>query len=135
MLRRQLRLRPLSGLSLSTLPGRLALAQLPPDAPLPSWATGVLCSVTRTEHELSLVCDEAAVPEGVRVARGWRALEVAGELDLAMTGVLRSLADPLAEAGISIFALSTVRTDYVLVREDDLPAAVGALRDAGHSVE
>jgi uncharacterized protein len=133
LLRRQLRLRPLTELSLTALPGRLALARLPPGAPTPPWASGALCSVTRTEHELSVVCAEAAVPDGVRAERGWRALEVVGELDLAMTGVLRSLAEPLAEAGISIFALSTFRTDFVLVREDDLPAALQALRAAGHA--
>ena len=62
-------------------------------------------------------------------------LAVRGPLAFDMTGVLAGLATPLAAAGISIFALSTYDTDYVLVRDDDLERAVGALRQAGHTVE
>jgi len=54
---------------------------------------------------------------------------------MAMTGVLTSIADPLADANLSIFALSTFDTDYVLVRETAVDAALLALRLAGHQVE
>jgi len=59
---------------------------------------------------------------------------VAGPLDFALTGILASLAGPLAAADISIFAVSTYDTDYVLVRADALDAALVALRGAGHDV-
>jgi hypothetical protein len=89
----------------------------------------------RTAAELSVVCEEGAVPDAVRAQRGWRALEVSGPLDLAMTGVLASLAVPLADAGVPIFAVSTYDTDYVLVPGARLHDAVTALRAAGHHVD
>jgi hypothetical protein len=72
-------------------------------------------------------------PAELEVEGGWRALKVAGPLDFALTGVLASLAGPLAEAGISVFVVSTYDTDYVLIREVDLEAARAALVAAGHS--
>ena len=121
-------------LSLHVLPVRLAICRLAPDAALPSWAAGPFVSLTRTVAELSIVCAESAVPEGVAANRGWRALAVAGPLDFSLTGVLASLAQPLAAAGISIFAISTYDTDYLLAPESGLPKAVEALSAAGHSV-
>jgi hypothetical protein len=91
--------------------------------------------VTRTPDELSVVADEAAVPAGVRAERGWRALQVAGPLDFNLTGILASLAYPLARAGISLFAVSTFDTDYVLIKEDKLHDALAALQAAGHTLE
>jgi hypothetical protein len=91
-------------------------------------------SITRTGEELSVVCREALVPEGIRAERGWRALRVAGVLDLSQVGVLASLASPLAGAGISLFALSTFDTDYLLVQEQDLGRAVEVLVAVGHAV-
>ena len=118
------------------LPGALAVARLEPGAPLPAWAApgdgAPLHAVIRTAAEVTVVC--ADVPDGVRAERGWRALAVEGPLDLALTGVLASLATPLADAGVSLFAVSTFDTDYVLVRGDRVAAAVRALRAAGHSV-
>jgi hypothetical protein len=122
------------GLSLLVLPARLSICRLPPEAPLPDWATGELTALTRTPDELSVVCDEQCVPDGVRAESGWRALKVAGPLDFSLTGVLAALAAPLAAAKISIFAVSTFDTDYLLVKETVLNAAVQTLRDAGHHV-
>ncbi len=121
--------------SLDVLPGRLAVCRLAPSEPVPAWAwQGALSAVTRTAQELSVVCQEAAVPEGVPTERGWRALRVEGPLSFEQVGVLATLLAPLAEAGVSVFALSTYDTDYVLVREPDLTRAVAALRSAGHTV-
>jgi hypothetical protein len=61
-------------------------------------------------------------------------LRVAGRLDFSLAGVLASLLSPLAEAGVSVFAVSTFDTDYLLVREDSLTAALEALRTAGHAI-
>jgi hypothetical protein len=105
---------------------------------LPGWAEpgdGGLHAVVRTVAEVSVVCAAERVPDDVRAERGWRALEVAGPLDFALTGVLAAIAVPLARADVSIFAVSTFDTDYVLVRADRLAAAVRALREAGHRVD
>jgi len=122
-------------LQLTALPQQLAVCRLPPESPIPAWAAvGPLWSLTRTPDELSLVCAEAQVPPGVTAERGWRALVVAGPLDFALTGILHAITGPLAVAAISIFALSTYDTDYVLIRASDLERAVAALRAAGHTL-
>jgi hypothetical protein len=129
--------RPLS-LTLLVQPGELAVVRLPPDAHVPPWAftavPGTIWSMTRTDEELSLVRAAEAVPSDARAERGWRALRIAGTIDFALTGVLASVLAPLGEAAISIFAVSTYDTDYVLVREHALSAAVDVLRAAGHDV-
>jgi hypothetical protein len=122
-------------LTLTLLPDSLAVCRLGPDEPVPGWAwAGPLAAVVRTPDELSVVCAEAAVPAGVRCERGWRALRVAGPLDFSEVGVLAALVGPLADAGVSVFAVSTFDTDYLLVRAGQLPAAVAALTAAGHTM-
>lgn len=121
--------------SLLLLPGRYAVCRLAPDAAEPAWAAGAFITVTRTADELSVVCDEAAVPGGVRTQGGWRCLRVAGTLDFALVGVLAALLGPLAETGVSVFCVSTFDTDYLLVKDADLPRAVAALTTVGHRVE
>jgi GNAT superfamily N-acetyltransferase len=121
-------------MTLDVLPGTIAIVQLDARAPTPAWAQGAFASVTRTAGELSIVCDETSVPGEARAERGWRVLRVAGPLDFALTGVLASLTAPLAAATVSIFAVSTFDTDYILVRADALDRALEALRGAGHEV-
>jgi hypothetical protein len=103
---------------------------------VPAWATGSshFLTVSRTTDELSITTLEATVPADLRCERGYRAFRVRGPLPLDLIGILASIADPLAEAGLSIFAISTYETDYVLVKGHDLEAAVRALRRAGHQV-
>ncbi len=120
---------------LTVLPGSFAMVRLAPEAPLPSWATqGDFFSITRTGDELSIVCRAGQVPKGIAAEAGWRALKVAGPF-LSEVGVLSALAAPLAEAKVSLFAISTFDTDYLLVSEKQLLAAVAALKGAGHRVE
>ena len=120
-------------MTLDLVPGAYAVCRWAPEEPLPPSITeGTFFSVTRTPTELSAVCDVAAVPPGVKSDGPWSVLAVRGPLDLNMTGVLAGLTAPLAAAGISIFALSTYDTDYLLVRDHDLDRAIRALREAGH---
>ena len=123
-------------LTLTLLPEAFAICQLAPDAPLPAWAdAGPFVSITRTRDELSVVCAQGAVPAGVSRDLDWRCLKVEGPFDLATTtGVLASLALPLAQAGISISVVATFETDYLLVTDESLPRAVQALAAAGHRV-
>jgi hypothetical protein len=120
--------------TLLVLGGTFAVCRLGGAAPVPPWAAGDFLSITRTAEELSVVCPEGAVPEGVKCERGWRCLRVAGTVPFSAVGTLASLAGPLAEAGVSLFAVSTFDTDYLLVKGDHLERAVGALRRAGHVV-
>ncbi len=120
---------------LIVLPSRYAICRLPPDAPVPTWATGDFVNITRTAEELSIVCSAEGVPPSVRWEAAFRCLRIAGTLEFAVVGVLASLVVPLANASIPVFAVSTFDTDYMLVKEADLDAAVGALRAAGHHVQ
>ena len=121
--------------TLSILSDTLAICRLSADEAVPDWAMiGEFVSITHTAAELSIVCAAEHVPSDVKADRGWRALQVEGPLDFAMTGVLASLAAPLAQAQISIFAVSTFDTDYVLVKEPSLTLACEVLRQAGHVV-
>jgi len=122
-------------LTLDRMQGRYAVARLEPQAEVPTWArSSTFACVTRTRHELSIVCDEAAVPAGVTAQRGFCGLCVNGPLEFSETGILASLAGPLAEAGISLFALSTYDTDYLFVPAAQEREAVEVLLAAGHTV-
>jgi hypothetical protein len=126
---------PKIALTLRVLPGTYAVCRLDSTIDLPEWATsGEFFSVTRTADELSVVCEQSAVPQGVLCEGDWRCLKVQGPLDFGLTGVLASLSLPLAEAAISIFAISTYDTDYLMVKAGDLARAVAALSQAGHVV-
>jgi len=117
------------------LPQRYAVCRLDSHEPIPDWADGDgFVSITRTPAELSIVCPESRVPDGVRAERGYRCLGVEGPLPFELTGVAASLTAPLAAAGISLLLIATYDTDYLLVREELLDRAIDALRDAGHAL-
>ena len=122
-------------LTLDLLPGRFAVCRLDPEAPLPEGTLAApFASATRTADELSIVCPEPRVPAGARCEPGWRCLRVRGPLPFSAVGILASLTAPLAAGGVSLFALSTFDTDYLLIQESDLDRALAALRAAGHVI-
>lgn len=118
-------------LRLHVLPEDFAVCRLPPESPSPDWADGAFCSVTRTPHELSVVCPSRRVPNGVMSRHGWRCLVVDGVLEFSLIGILARLTRVLAEAQVSVFACSTWDTDYLLIPADRLDAATAALRRDG----
>jgi hypothetical protein len=117
------------------LPDRLAVCQLAAGTRVAEWALGggFFC-VTGTEDEVSMVCEERQVVDGVRVEKGWVGLKLEGPFPFTMTGVLASFLQPLAEAGIPVFAVSTFNTDYVLIKGEHLERAQKALGEAGHEL-
>ena len=111
----------------------LAIVKLPPDAESPAWAgRGRFSSISRTPRELSIVCESHLVPDGS--SGGWELLEVEGPLALSLVGILADLTVPLAEAGVSVFAVATHDTDYLLIRSDEMRTAIDALTGAGHEI-
>lgn len=113
----------------------LAVCRLSPHLEIPAWAAEApFFSVTRTPNELSIVCPESFVRADTVCEKGWRALGLVGPLDFSLIGILAAITKPLAEADISVFAISTYDTDYLLVREDALERAISTLRRAGHEV-
>ena len=120
--------------AIEVVPGRYAVCQLDAVAEVPGWVSGAVTSVTRTPAELSIICSEECVPGDVRSESGWRCLRVVGPLEFSMVGVIASLTGVLADAGLSVFVVSTFDTDCLLVKQADLDTAVKSLTSAGHSV-
>lgn len=119
-------------LVLSILPDTFSICRLSPSAQFPGWVSALsFWAAVRTAEELSLVLPESAVPPGWLSEPGWRALKVHGPLDFNLTGILAGLCAPLAENGISVFAISTYDTDYILVRSGELEKARRTLESAG----
>jgi uncharacterized protein len=122
-------------LSIVVLPERYAVCRLRPEDSIPTdLFHGRLCSVTRTENELSIVLLEEDVQAGWQAERGWRCLKVLGPLDFSLTGILSGISGALAEECISIFALSTYDTDYILIPHSSLEKAVSVLSDRGYNI-
>lgn len=114
----------------------LAICRLDPTSAVPAWAAmGPFTSVTRTPDELSIVTDARAVPEVIQADTGWRAIQLMGPFDFNLVGIMLAVLAPLAEAGVSILAVSTFDTDYVLVKAAQVDAAIAVLTRAGHAVE
>jgi hypothetical protein len=117
-------------LTLQRLNQRFSICRLPGNSPVPAWTFGSgFWSVSGSEEEVSIVCPEQQVPEGIEAEQGWKAFRVKGILDMSLTGVLASLLQPLAEAEISVFAISTYNTDYVMVKEERYDDAASLLAD------
>jgi hypothetical protein len=121
-------------MKLEVLPNRFAICRFGPHDAVPAWADGSLTCIARTTEELSVLCSEASIPDGVPYEGDWRVMKFAGPLDFAMVGVLASVAAPLGEAGIPILAVSTYDTDYVLVKQASLERAAKVLAVAGHEI-
>lgn len=117
-------------LILNLLEVRLVICRLNADVVIPVdmlRSENEFLSITRTADELSIVCPEELAPASAKVQAGWRAFKVAGPLDFSLTGVMATLATPLATAKISLFAVATFDTDYLLVPQADLEGAITAL--------
>lgn len=91
--------------------------------------------LSRTDKEVSLVCDTDNVPDDV-VERvdGWSALRITGTLDFSLVGILSRFTTALADADVGLFAVSTYDTDYVLVKREDLEKAIEALSSEGYGI-
>ena len=121
---------------LELLPDVYAVCWLDKHAPVPDWGiSGTFASITRTATGLSVVCPDAQVAKGVTKEGGWKILMVEGPLDFSLTGILASLTTPLARNEITIFALSTYDTDYLLVKQEHLEKAIQVLRADGYDID
>ena len=114
------------------LPGRYAVCRLNAESPVPAWAVGPFVNITFTADELAIICPAERVPPGVRAERDWRVLKLVGPFPFTAVGVLASLANPLARAGISLLSIATYDTDYFMVKSDVFNDAIAVLVNAGH---
>jgi hypothetical protein len=123
-------------LDLVLLSDDYAVCRLEADASIPAdldKSTGVV-SITWTPTEVSIICTADRAPAGGVVNTPWRCLRVNGPVNLALTGILASMVNPLADARVNIFVFSTHDTDYVLVPAVRLHEALAALTAAGHRI-
>ncbi|MEO6211541.1 MAG: ACT domain-containing protein [Gemmatimonadaceae bacterium] len=123
-------------IALTLLTTPLALYRLPPSEAVPDWTVRArdFLTISRTPTELSIVADEAALPEELDAERGYRAFRVNGPLPLDLIGIFAVIASPLADAEVPIFPIATFDTDYVLVPGGALATAIAALEAAGHRI-
>jgi len=108
----------------------LAVCRLFPDDKLPQWINiekSKFISITKTDEELSIVCDQSLIDENIKAEKGWRMLRIKGQLDFSLVGILKRVITPLSENGISIYAISTYDTDYILIQEKQFEEAIERL--------
>ncbi|MDC3416663.1 ACT domain-containing protein [Aquibacillus salsiterrae] len=124
-------------MKLKILDSTFSVIKLSPIETMPSWVTNCdVFSITRTNEELSIVCPSECLPthgEFKEVENDWNCIKVEGILDFGLTGILASLANPLAENKISIFAISTFNTDYLLIKSHSIEKAKVVLENEGHT--
>ena len=121
------------GLTLAILEKRYSIHRFTPDSPIPEMVfQSEFYTVSRTDEELSIVCDSALDLAASESQNDWRIIKVVGPLDFSLTGILAKISTVLAAAEVAIFALSTFDTDYILVKNDNLKEATKALLEAGY---
>ncbi|EKQ57533.1 MULTISPECIES: ACT domain-containing protein [unclassified Clostridium] len=122
-------------LSLRLLKEKYGVCRLDKTASIPEWSKeSDFLSITKTWDELSIVCLESNIPNDVKHEKDWRILKVEGPLDFSLIGILSKISSILAENEISIFAISTYDTDYILVKDKDVDNAVNALINEKYEV-
>jgi len=118
---------------LTLLRDEFSIHRLPADAQVPAAVFDCpFYSVSRTADEVSIVVPETVKLESTRQEPGWACLKVMGPLDFGLTGILAGISKVLAEEGISIFAISTFDTDYILIKKSVKDQAKMALTAAGY---
>ncbi|MBQ6805209.1 MAG: ACT domain-containing protein [Clostridia bacterium] len=120
-------------MTLELLPQKFSVCQI--ENPGQADLTAPFTFFSRTDEEISLVCESEKAPkDALKREDGWRGLRIAGPLDFSLIGILAKIAGLLAAQKISIFALSTYNTDYVLVKEEKLSAALNTLKKSGYTL-
>jgi hypothetical protein len=123
-------------LLLTLFPGLYAIARFSPDQTFNfDYANSNFFSITKTNDELSVVCLQSELPDAVRVERDRRLLKIESVLTFSLTGILSSIAGPLADAAVSIFAVSSFDTDYILIADREIEQAIAALESVGHRIQ
>lgn len=125
-----------NNLKLALLNGEYTIHRLSPEQEIPSSILkSDFFSITRTDEELSILCPSEIALPSEKSEIGWNCIKVLGPLDFALTGILAKISSVLAEAEISIFALSTYDTDYILVKSKKLDIAKEVLKEVGYIFE
>ena len=93
------------------------------------------CFLGKTDKEKSLVCVTSDVPSNtIQRDDGWKAFYIQGILDFSLIGVLSKITTILANNEISIFAMSTYNTDYVLIKKENYQRALNILKSSEYEI-
>lgn len=109
-----------------------SVCQLDITEKIPHWAdlnNNAFVSITKTQEELSIVCEQRNVPENTKAERDWRMIKIKGQLDFSLVGILRRVISPLADNGISVYTISTYDTDYILIKDNVFEKALDVLKE------
>jgi len=122
-------------LTMKLLKEKYGVSRLDENELIPKWAQNSdFFSITKTCDELSIVCSQDDIPNDIKCEKDWRILKIEGQLDFSLIGILSSISTILAQKGISIFAISTYDTDYILVKNKDIDNAIQALINERYEV-
>ena len=122
-------------LTLRLLNEKYSVCRLGKNDTIPTWTLqGEFFSITKTDDELSVVCLQENIPADIKCEKDWRILKVEGPLDFSLVGILASICSLMAQEQISIFALSTYDTDYILVKQKNIEAAINTLTENNYYV-
>jgi hypothetical protein len=120
-------------LNLNILDGSFTIHRFSPNNEIPNQIyQGRFYSITKTDEEISIVCSSLVHLDSESSETDWSCIKVLGPLDFSLTGILADISAILAKAEISIFAISTFDTDYILVKSEKLQATKKALQKAGY---
>ncbi len=115
-------------LNLRLLKDTYGVCRLNKDDSIPSWVfNGEFFSITKTDDELSIVCQENNIPSGIKYEKCWKVLKIEGPLDFSLVGILSKISSLMAVNNISIFAISTYDTDYILIKKEKIDSAINIL--------
>lgn len=123
-------------LNLKILDGSFSIHRLSPKHEIPIQIyQDQFFSITKTDEEISVVCSSSVHLDSESTETDWSCIKVLGPLDFSLTGILANISAILAKAEISIFAISTFDTDYILIKSEKLQAAKKALQQAEYDFE
>ncbi|MCB2358251.1 ACT domain-containing protein [Clostridium estertheticum] len=122
-------------LTMKLLNEKFSVCRLNKNEQMPEWVKdSSFYSITKTSDELSIVCSQDSIPSNIKCEKDWRILKVEGPLDFSLIGIISSISTILALKRISIFAVSTYDTDYILVKNKDIDNAILALSNERYEI-
>ncbi|NNU77837.1 ACT domain-containing protein [Clostridium estertheticum] len=122
-------------LTMKLLNEKFAVCRLNKNESMPEWVkNSSFYSITKTSDELSIVCSQDSIPSNIKCEKDWRILKVEGPLDFSLIGIISSISTILALKRISIFAVSTYDTDYILVKNKDIDNTILALSNERYEI-
>ncbi|TGY43714.1 ACT domain-containing protein [Clostridium sartagoforme] len=122
-------------LTLKLLKDKYSVCRLDKNNEIPKWIFDEeIFSITKTEDELSIVCLQDKISNDIICEKDWKILKIEGPLDFSLVGILSKISTLMANNKISIFAISTYDTDYILIKEESVDKAIKVLESNSYSI-